>query len=79
MANQSKTVWLQSSDTHKLQFQVLTEAPLSSFLKFKYYKATGVYPESVILLFNGMKIEEQDTFSSLDMEDDDVIDVIQAN
>ncbi|XP_016958009.1 small ubiquitin-related modifier [Drosophila biarmipes] len=79
MANQSKSIWLLSSAGHKLQCQVSTDQPLAVFLKNKFAQAIGKCPESFILIFDGEELQEQDTFDSLAMEDDDIIDVLEGN
>ncbi|XP_017014411.2 small ubiquitin-related modifier [Drosophila takahashii] len=79
MANQSKSLWLRSSNGQKLQCQVNTDQPLVAFLKNKYALAMGTSPESLIMVFDGEKIQEQDTFDSLALDDDDIIDVYEAN
>ncbi|XP_043645225.1 small ubiquitin-related modifier [Drosophila teissieri] len=78
MANQSKTIWLLSSNGHKLQCHVNTDEPLAALLKQKYAQALGVSSESLILVFDGEKIREEDTFDSLAMEDHDIVDVLEG-
>nr|XP_016940572.1 small ubiquitin-related modifier isoform X2 [Drosophila suzukii] len=79
MANQSKSIWLLSSAGHKLQCHVNTDQPLGVFLKNKFAHAIGMSPETLILIFDGEEVQEQDTFDSLAMEDDDIIDVLEGN
>ncbi|EDV55153.1 uncharacterized protein LOC6547235 [Drosophila erecta] len=79
MANQSKTIWLLSSNGHKLQCHVSTDKPLAALLKQKYALALGVSSEPLILLFDGKKIQEEDTFDSLAMEAHDIVDVLEGS
>ncbi|XP_044317970.1 small ubiquitin-related modifier [Drosophila rhopaloa] len=78
MAHQSKVLWLLSIDGHHLQCHVNTDQPLADHLKNKYAEAFDVSPSSLILVFDGEKIQDQDTFDSLALEDDDIIDVLVA-
>eukprot|EP00099_Drosophila_melanogaster_P005544 NP_001246412.1 uncharacterized protein Dmel_CG43069 [Drosophila melanogaster] len=77
MANQSKTIWLLSSNLPKLRCHVRTDQPLAALLRQKYAQAFGVATESLILAFDGEKIQEEDTFDSLAMEDNDIVDVVE--
>jgi len=50
---------------------------LAALLRQKYAQAFGVATESLILAFDGEKIQEEDTFDSLAMEDNDIVDVVE--
>ncbi|KAI8037295.1 hypothetical protein M5D96_010046 [Drosophila gunungcola] len=76
MAHQSKILWLFSEDGPHLQYHVIIDEPMAAYLKDKYAEAIGVSPSSLILVFDGKPIQDQDTFDSLAMDDDDIIDVL---
>ncbi|EDW91557.1 uncharacterized protein LOC6531008 [Drosophila yakuba] len=78
MANQSKIIWLLSSNGHHLKCHVNTEEPLTALLKQKYAQAFGVSSESLTLILDGEKIQEEDTFDSLGMVDYDIVDVLEG-
>jgi small ubiquitin-related modifier len=66
---------LLSSNGEELHFKIKKTLPLSKVFD-AYYNRTGVKPESVRFLFDGMRVNSEQTAESLGMEDHDVIDVL---
>ena len=63
-------------DSNKIQFRINQTTQINK-LKKSYSGWVGVPPTNLVFLFNGRRINDDDTPTALEMEQDDVIEVYQ--
>jgi len=63
------------ADSSEIAFKIKRTTPLSKLMA-AYIQKTGQDPTSVRFLFEGTRVNDHDTPESLDMEDDDQIQVL---
>ncbi|KAH8407404.1 hypothetical protein KR222_003363 [Zaprionus bogoriensis] len=69
------TLKMQSEDRGVLLFRIRRQMPLSK-LKDAYCSRTGMPKERTFLTFDGERIDDGDTATSLDLEEGDILDVM---
>ncbi|KAH8401212.1 hypothetical protein KR009_003697, partial [Drosophila setifemur] len=74
-SGQETTVWLQTCDERRSKCQVNRFQPLIPILRMKYSEARGAFNGQMRLKFDGQVIKDHDTCESLDLAENDLIDV----
>jgi len=64
-----------SQDGESVVFKIRHETPLKKLME-AYCKNRGLAPAQIRFLYDGERIEGKSTPTSLEMEDDDIIDVV---
>ncbi|KAH8270816.1 hypothetical protein KR018_005643 [Drosophila ironensis] len=69
------TLWLQFPDGNRLECKVDRLLPLVSTLRAQYCEARGGCNGYMRLTFEGLELRDRDTCETLQLEDNDLIDV----